>query len=469
MIQILPHERLDIFSKYKDVIQEIDPIRATGRVEKITGLTIESHGPDAQYGELCRIRLKSGSYLYAEVVGFNKNKIILMPIGDMKGVVTGADVYAVGSQLFVPVGNALIGRVIDGLGNPLDGKGNIYLKERYPVDNKPLPPLERELIDSPLSTGIRAIDGLITVGKGQRMGIFSGSGVGKSTLLSMIARNTSADLSVVALIGERGREAKDFVEKELLNEGLKRSIVIISTSDQPPMLRLRAGFLAHSIAEYFRDKGLHVNLLMDSITRFAMAQREVGLAAGQPAATRGYPPSVFSLLPQLLERAGSKKGSGSITGFYSILVEADDMNEPIADAVRGILDGHIVLERKLAHKNHYPAIDVLGSISRCMNDVIAQEHKKAAHKFREFLAAYREAEDLIMLGAYSRGSSSSVDKAIDIKPQTDSFLKQDVYDRDTYDNIVTQLSELMLGTKGLPEQKSDYAARAPYFVQRFKR
>ncbi|MCX8123888.1 MAG: FliI/YscN family ATPase [Spirochaetes bacterium] len=466
MIQILPHEKIDIFSKYKDVIEEVDTVRATGRVEKITGLTIESHGPDVQYGELCRIRLKNGNYLYAEVVGFNKNKIILMPIGDMKGVVPGADVYAVGSQLYVPVGDALIGRVIDGLGNPIDGKGKLFLKERYPVDNKPLSPLEREIIDSPLPTGIRAIDGLITVGKGQRMGIFSGSGVGKSTLISMIARNTAADISVIALIGERGREAKDFVEKELQNEGLKRSVVIISTSDQPPMLRLRAGFLAHSVAEYFRDKGLHVNLLMDSVTRFAMAQREVGLAAGQPAATRGYPPSVFSLLPQLLERAGNKKGAGSITGFYSILVEADDMNEPIADAVRGILDGHIVLDRKLAHKNHYPAIDVLGSISRCMNDVIDEEHKMAANTFRKLLAAYREAEDLIMLGAYAKGSDPDVDKAIEMKPAIDSFLQQGIYEKDTYENIKNRLIELMLGTKAKPAKRQEFAARTPYFAQR---
>ncbi len=466
MIQILPHEKVDIFTKYKEVIAGVETIRATGRVEKITGLTIESHGPDVQYGELCRIRLKDGGYLNAEVVGFNKNKIILMPIGDMKGVVPGADVYAVGSQLIVPVGDELIGRVIDGMGNPIDGKGNIYLKEGYPVDNKPLRPLEREIIDSPLSTGIRAIDGLITVGKGQRIGIFSGSGVGKSTLISMIARNTTADISVIALIGERGREAKDFVEKELQNEGLKRSVVIISTSDQPPMLRLRAGFLAHSVAEYFRDKGLHVNLLMDSITRFAMAQREVGLAAGQPAATRGYPPSVFSLLPRLLERAGNKKGAGSITGFYSILVEADDMNEPIADAVRGILDGHIVLDRKLAHKNHYPAIDVLGSISRCMNDVIDDEHKKAANKFRTLLAAYHEAEDLIMLGAYARGSNQDVDVAIDMKPSMDEFLKQGIYEKDIYENIKTKLSELMFGSKVKQEQKRDFVSREPYFVQR---
>ncbi len=469
MIQILPYEKVDIFSKYRDVLEEVDTVRATGRVEKITGLTIESHGPDVQYGELCRIRLKSGNYLYAEVVGFNKNKIILMPIGDMKGVVPGADVYAVGSQLFVPVGDALIGRVIDGLGNPIDGKGNLFLKERYPVDNKPLSPLEREIIDSPLPTGIRAIDGLITVGKGQRMGIFSGSGVGKSTLISMIARNTAADISVIALIGERGREAKDFVEKELQNEGLKRSVVIISTSDQPPMLRLRAGFLAHSVAEYFRDKGFHVNLLMDSITRFAMAQREVGLAAGQPAATRGYPPSVFSLLPQLLERAGNKKGAGSITGFYSILVEADDMNEPIADAVRGILDGHVVLDRKLAHKNHYPAIDVLGSISRCMNDVIDDEHKLAANTFRKLLAAYREAEDLIMLGAYAKGSDPDVDKAIDMKPAMDAFLQQGIYEKDAYENIKNRLAELMLGTKEKPAKRQEFAARTPYFAQRSAR
>ena len=466
MIQILQHEKVDILSKYKDIIEEVDSIQFTGKVERIVGLTIESHGPEVQYGELCRIKIGEGKYLWAEVVGFNRNKVILMPIGEMKGVVPGAEVYAAGSSLMVPVGDKLLGRVLDGTGKPLDAKGEIFSSEKYPVNGEPLKPLDRGIIDKPLSTGLRAIDGLITIGKGQRIGIFSGSGVGKSTVIAMIARNTAADVNVIALIGERGREAKDFVERELGKEGLKRSVVIIATSDQPPMLRLRGAFLAHAVAEYFRDQGLHVNLLMDSVTRFAMAQREIGIAAGEPASTRGYPASVFSLLPRVLERAGNKEGSGSITGFYSILVEADDMNEPIADAVRGILDGHVVLERKLAHRGHYPAIDVLGSISRCMKDVIDEEHKTAADKFRELLAAYADVEDLINLNAYVRGTNPMTDKAIDMKPEMDAYLKQGIYEADTFENIRKRLIDLMGEGQQKQETRQDYVTPAPYFAQR---
>ena len=466
MIQILQHEKVDILSKYKDIIEEVDSIQFTGKVERIVGLTIESHGPEVQYGELCRIKIGEGKYLWAEVVGFNRNKVILMPIGEMKGVVPGAEVYAAGSSLMVPVGDKLLGRVLDGTGKPLDAKGEVFSSEKYPVNGEPLKPLDRGIIDKPLSTGLRAIDGLITIGKGQRIGIFSGSGVGKSTVIAMIARNTAADVNVIALIGERGREAKDFVERELGKEGLKRSVVIIATSDQPPMLRLRGAFLAHAVAEYFRDQGLHVNLLMDSVTRFAMAQREIGIAAGEPASTRGYPASVFSLLPRVLERAGNKEGSGSITGFYSILVEADDMNEPIADAVRGILDGHVVLERKLAHRGHYPAIDVLGSISRCMKDVIDEEHKTAADKFRELLAAYADVEDLINLNAYVRGTNPMTDKAIDMKPEMDAYLKQGIYEADTFENIRKRLIDLMGEGQQKQETRQDYVTPAPYFAQR---
>jgi len=466
MIQILQHEKVDILSKYKNIIEEVDSIQFTGKVERIVGLTIESHGPEVQYGELCRIKIGEGEYLWAEVVGFNKNKVILMPIGEMKGVVPGAEVYAAGSSLMVPVGEKLLGRVLNGTGKPLDGKGEIFSSEKYPVNGQPLEPLDRGIIDQPLSTGIRAIDGLTTIGKGQRIGIFSGSGVGKSTVIAMIARNTAADVNVIALIGERGREAKDFVERELGKEGLKRSVVIIATSDQPPMLRLRGAFLAHAVAEYFRDQGLHVNLLMDSVTRFAMAQREIGIAAGEPASTRGYPASVFSLLPRMLERSGNKEGSGSITGFYSILVEADDMNEPIADAVRGILDGHVVLDRKLAQRGHYPAFDVLGSISRCMKDVIDEEHKTAADNFRQLLAAYADVEDLISLNAYVRGTNPVTDKAIDMKPEMDAYLKQGIYEADTFDNIRKQLIILMGEGKQKQETRQDYVTPAPYFAQR---
>ncbi|MCU0847811.1 MAG: flagellar protein export ATPase FliI [Spirochaetes bacterium] len=448
MIKILPHESVDVLSKYKRALDEVDTIKFTGRVDRIVGLTIESVGPAVKYGELCRIKLAKGEYLFAEVVGFNKNRVILMPIGEMKGVVPGAEVFAAGSALMVPVGDELLGRVINGVGRPIDGKGEIYTDLKYPVHNSGLNPLERSIITQPLSVGIRSIDGLNTVGRGQRIGIFSGSGVGKSTVIAMIARYTDADVNVIALIGERGREVKDFVEKELGQEGIKRSVVIVATSDQPPMLRLRGALLAHAIAEYFRDKGKAVNLLLDSITRFAMAQREVGLAAGEPSASRGYPPSVFSLLPKLLERAGSSEKGGSITGFYSVLVEGDDMNEPIADAARSILDGHIVLERRLAHKGHYPAVDVLASISRCMKDVVTREHLEAANKFRELLAAYTDAEDLINLGAYARGSNPTVDRAIDMIERMNTFLRQGIYEKDTYDSIVGKLKALFEKEKG---------------------
>ncbi len=297
MVRILPHDRIEVLSRLRGIIEDIDVVRSTGKVERIVGLTIESAGPAVKFGELCKIRLAKGEYLYAEVVGMNRNRLVLMPIGDMKGVTVGAEVVAAGSAMTVPVGDALLGRVISGAGTPIDGKGDIYTKERYPVESKPLNPLERRLITRPLSVGIRAIDGLLTVGRGQRIGIFSGSGVGKSTLLAMIARYTDADVNVIALIGERGREVRDFVDKELGTEGLKRSVVIVATSDQPPMMRLRGAFMAHAVAEYFRDQGMSVNILMDSVTRFALAQREVGLSAGEPSATRGYPPSVFSLLP----------------------------------------------------------------------------------------------------------------------------------------------------------------------------
>ena len=465
MIKILPHEKVDILSKYNDVISEVDIVKHTGRVERIVGLIIESLGPVVKHGEMCKIRLEGNQYLYAEVVGFNKNRIMLMPVGEMKGIISGAEVIAVGSSLMIPVGEELLGRVISGVGTPFDGKGEIITKEKYPAMGKALNPLERSIIDKPLSVGIRSMDGFLTAGKGQRMGIFSGSGVGKSVLLGMIARNTVADVNVIALIGERGREVRNFVEKELGPEGLARSVVVVATSDQPPMLRLRGAFLAHAIAEYFRDKGKDVNLLMDSVTRFALAQREIGLASGEPSATRGYPPSVFSTLPRLLERAGTKEGKGSITGFYAILVEGDDMNEPISDAVRGILDGHIVLDRNLANKGHYPAVDVLSSISRCMKDVVDPGHLQAANKFRELLTAYRDAEDLINLGAYARGSNPLVDKAIEMMDGMNTFLKQDIYEKDTFENIVKRLQELFTTKEKFDEARGDFINRAPYMAQ----
>lgn len=463
MVRILPHETIDVLSKYKDIISETDTVRLTGRVERVVGLTIESMGPAVKYGELCKIRREKGDYLFAEVVGFNKNRVILMPIGDMKGIVSGAEVVDAGSSMTVPVGEEMLGRVVSGTGVPIDGKGDIFTKNRYPVQAEPINPLERSIITKPLSVGIRAIDGLITPGRGQRLGIFSGSGVGKSTLLAMMARYTDADVNVIALIGERGREVRDFVDKELGADGLKRSVVIVATSDQPPMVRIRGAFLAHSIAEYFRDQGKDVNLLMDSVTRFAMAQREVGLAIGEPSATRGYPPSVFSLLPRLLERSGTRDAGGSITGFYTILVEADDMNEPISDAVRGILDGHIVLDRKLAHRNHYPAIDVLGSLSRCMKDVIDKEHGAAANRFRELLAAYRDAEDMISLGAYPRGANPNVDAAIDMIHELNAFLRQDIYEQDNFAAIRRRIISYFKKDEK-PLQRGEGAQPAPYFA-----
>ncbi|MDY6932815.1 MAG: FliI/YscN family ATPase [Spirochaetota bacterium] len=468
MIRILPHERVDILSKYKDIIEEVDVLQFTGKVERVVGLTIESNGPVVKHGELCKIRLEGNQYLLAEVVGFNKNRIVLMPVGEMNGVIAGADVISVGSSLMVPVGEELLGRIINGIGKPLDGKGDILTKQRYPAQGKTTNPLERTLINEPLSVGIRSIDGFITAGKGQRMGIFSGSGVGKSVLLGMIARNTAADVNVIALIGERGREVRNFVEMELGPEALERSVVVVATSDEPPMLRLRGAFLAHAIAEYFRDQGNDVNLLMDSVTRFALAQREVGLASGEPTATRGYPPSVFSILPKLLERAGTREQGGSITGFYAILVEADDMNEPISDAVRGILDGHIVLDRNLAHKGHYPAIDVLSSISRCMKDVVEPTHLRASNQFREFLAAYRDAEDLINLGAYAKGSNPQVDRAIDMMDEMNSFLRQEIFEKDTYENITSRLKALFTKDKIDISQKEPRTP-IPYFTHTTRR
>ncbi len=461
MIKILPHEKVDVLSKYRKVLDEVEVVKFTGRVERVVGLTIESAGPAVKFGDLCKIRIARGEYLYAEVVGFNKNKVILMPIGDMRGVVAGAEVYAAGSALMVPVGKEMLGRVVNGVGRAIDGKGEIITEHKYPVEGKPINPLERTVIDTPLSVGIRSIDGLNTVGRGQRIGIFSGSGVGKSTVIAMIARYTDADVNVIALIGERGREVKDFVEKELGADGLKRSVVVAATSDQPPMMRIRGAFLAHSIAEYFRDQGMAVNLLMDSVTRFAMAQREVGLAAGEPSATRGYPPSVFSLMPRLMERSGTSISGGSITGFYSVLVEGDDMNEPIADAARGILDGHIVLERRLANKGHYPAVDVLASISRCMKDVITPEHKAAAQKFRELLAAYTEVEDLINLNAYVRGSNPLADRAIQMIDEMNRFLRQGIYEKDTLESIEKKLAAMFA------EEKRPARGRAvtPAFAQ----
>lgn len=369
--------------RYKEVLNHIDPVRVNGKVTQVIGLTVESEGPDASVGDICMIcPLKGGSPIPAEVVGFRDNRLLLMPLGELHAIGAGCDVVATGRPLTVQVGSELLGKVLDGLGQPLDGSKLPLRMPHCSTHRTPGNPLTRPRVTEPLGTGVRAIDGLLTVGRGQRVGIFAGSGVGKSTLLGMIARNTAADVNVIALIGERGREVLEFIEKDLGPEGLARSVVVVATSDQPALIRIKGALIATTIAEYFRDRGLDVMLMMDSVTRYAMALREVGLAIGEPPATRGYTPSVFAALPKLLERAGTGP-TGSITAFYTVLVDGDDMNEPIADAVRGILDGHIVLHRNLANKGHFPAIDVLASVSRVMKDIVSEEHRDAAEQLKK--------------------------------------------------------------------------------------
>jgi len=410
---------------YRRLLCECEPIRSEGSVVQVIGLTIEVGGIKPRIGELCYVRPGDQSQgIPSEVVGFREERTLLMPLGDMQGIQPGSRVLTTGGMFRVPVGKALLGRVLDGLGRPLDDDGAVANSLWYPATNSAPHPLERMAIIEPLVTGVRAIDGLLTVGKGQRIGIFAGSGVGKSMLLGAIARNCSADVSVVALIGERGREVQEFIDRDLGPEGMKRSVVVASTSDQPALVRLRGAWVATAIAEYFRDQGLDVTLLMDSVTRFAMAQREVGLAIGEPPARKGYTPSVFALLPKLLERAGTSS-SGTITGFYTVLVEGDDFNEPVSDASRSILDGHIVLTRELAAENHYPAIDVLQSISRLMPFITDEEQRRQAGFVKETLAVYNKSRDLINIGAYQHGSSAEIDRAIALMPRLIEFLRQD--------------------------------------------
>ncbi|SDY91697.1 flagellar protein export ATPase FliI [Tindallia californiensis] len=429
--------------KYTASLDKVDLIKYYGKVSQVIGLTIESNGPSVKIGEICKVdTFRKKSTLMTEVVGFKEKKVLLMPLGDMEGIGPGSRVEATGSMLEVKVGNHLLGRVLDGLGNPLDGKGPLQTSKSYPVMSQPLNPLERTRIADPLPLGVRAIDSMLTCGKGQRIGIFAGSGVGKSTLLGMIARNTQADVNVIALIGERGREVKEFIENDLQEEGLKRSVVIVATSDQPPLIRMKGALLASAVAEFFRDQNFNVMLMMDSITRFSMAQREIGLAIGEPPVTKGYTPSVFAVLPKLLERSGTSS-KGSITGLYTVLVDGDDMNEPIADAVRGILDGHIVLSRKLANKTHFPAIDILASLSRVMPNIVSKEQMKSANDIKEVLSVYKDAEDLISIGAYARGSNKKIDFAIDRMEKINSFLQQDVNEKSNYEDTILMLSELL--------------------------
>ena len=429
------------FDKYNKVIEK-SYIKHMGRVAKIVGLTIESIGPHVTVGEACLISSADKSkHVLAEVVGFKDNRILLMPLDDMDGIGPGSHVESIGHPLQVSVSDKLLGRVLDGLGKPIDGLGPLYTNELYNIENGAPDPLKRNRIEDILPIGVKAIDGLLTVGKGQRVGIFAGSGVGKSTLLGMIAMNTKADVNVIALIGERGREVREFLERDLGAEGLKRSVVIVATSDKPAMVRQKAAKTATAIAEYFRDSGKNVLLMMDSLTRFSMAQREIGLAIGEPPVSRGYTPSVFAVMPKLLERAGNSD-KGSITALYTVLVDGDDMNEPITDAARGILDGHVVLSRKLANKNHYPAIDILQSVSRVMSEVVTKEHKNDANYLTSLVATYRDAEDLINIGAYSKGSNEDIDESIRKIKEVNGFLQQDVLDVITIDEVVASLKQI---------------------------
>lgn len=424
-------------------------VRHTGKVAHVAGLVIEANGPSAPIGDLCYIHINNGyAPIPAEVVGFKEERVLLMPIGELDRIRPGAHVTASGSPMRIRVGMKLMGRIIGGLGEAIDGKGSIDAGEYRSIYNSPPDPLTRNRIQEPLRTGVRVLDGLCTCGKGQRMGIFAGSGVGKSTLMGMIARNSEADVNVIALIGERGREVREFIEKNLGSGGLKKSVIVSVTSDKPALLRVKGAYIASAIAEYFRDQGMQVMLLVDSVTRFANAQREIGLAIGEPPTVKGYPPSVFALLPKLLERSGTGL-KGNITGLYTVLVDGDDMNEPIADAVRGILDGHIVLSRSLANQNHFPAIDILESISRCMDDIVTFEHKKVATEFKSLYATYKESEDLINIGAYAKGSNSKVDYSISMIDRIKEYLKQEVVEEIKFDDAVARLINLFANNEGM--------------------
>ncbi|ADD69073.1 flagellar protein export ATPase FliI [Denitrovibrio acetiphilus DSM 12809] len=418
-------------------------LQIKGKVTKIVGLTIEADGPLLGIGTRCSIESMDGRRILAEIVGFKDDRIILMPYGESEGIAPGSHVTNESYGNTVKVSDSLLGRVLDGLGNPMDGKGPITDFELVNVYQSPPQALEREIIKTPVSTGIKAIDNLITIGRGQRVGIFAGSGVGKSVTLGMIARDSDADVNVIALIGERGREVREFIERDLGEEGLKRSVLVIATSDQSALIRKLGAFVGTAIAEYFRSKGLNVMLMMDSVTRFAMAQREIGLTVGEPPTTKGYTPSVFGLLPKLLERAGTQKGKGNITGLYTVLVEADDMNDPIGDSVRSIIDGHIVLSRGLAAKNHYPAIDVLSSASRLMKEIVNDKQYANAGRMRDLLASYNEAEDLINIGAYVKGSNPKIDESIAKIGQIEQFLRQGIDDSINFEESTKLLDAII--------------------------
>ena len=435
-----------MLEKYLLAIENADAYKRYGKVSRVVGIMIESQGPEANIGEVCYIHsaTKKREPILAEVVGFNNEKIILMPYSEVTEIGPGCLVESTGKPLTIKVGRGLIGSVVDSLGNPLDGSPLPKGLSNYLTEQSPPNPLERPPIHEAYQVGVKVIDSLLTMGKGQRVGLFAGSGVGKSTLLGMIARNSSADINVIALIGERGREVREFIEKDLGSDGLKKSIVVVATSDQPALMRIKGAYTATAISEYFRDLGFQVNLMMDSITRVAMAQREIGLAVGEPPTTKGYTPSVFSILPKLLERTGTNS-KGAITAFYTVLVDGDDMNEPIADAVRGILDGHFVMDRSLAEKGQYPAINVLKSISRVMNQITTTEHQAYAQKLRTILAKYEENQELISIGAYKRGTDQEIDMAINYYPKIMDYLKQDVYEAHSLENSIEMMRMLLNG------------------------
>lgn len=432
------------WKRYLSAIRNTDLVRRTGRVSQFFGLVVESIGPDAFLGEVCEIYSRSqGAPILAEVVGLKDGKVLLMPYGELRGIGLGSEVIATGRPVQISIGEELLGRVIDAFGQPIDGKPLPSLKTHYQLKGEPLNPLSRTRIEQVLETGVRPIDSLLTMGRGQRVGIFAGSGVGKSTLLGMIARNMQADINVIALIGERGREVLDFIDKNLGPEGLARSVVVVATSDQPALVRSRAAYAATAIAEFFRDRRKDVVLIMDSVTRFAMAHREIGLAIGEPPTSRGYTPSVFAVLPKLLERCGTSDSGGSISALYTVLVEGDDMNDPVSDSVRSILDGHIVLSRELANHGHYPAIDVLASVSRLMADLVSKEDRQLAQQALAILSAYQKNRDMIELGAYRPGSNAELDQAIKLVPELNKLLRQEVDQAVSRRETIAQLRVLL--------------------------
>lgn len=440
----MAHMKLSInWQAYQDAVANTRTIQLEGKVAEVVGLIAEGEGLGVSIGSLCRIRNDHGEKILAEAVGFRGSRVLLMPYGDTRGIRAGSRITLLDDQPKAEVGDALLGRVVDGMGRPLDNKGPVGASERYPLYGKPINPMQRRSITDKMDVGIGAINAMIPLGRGQRVAIMAGSGVGKSVLMGMMTKHTAAEVIVIGLIGERGREVKDFVHDTLGPEGLQKAVVVAATSDSPPLVRMRGTYLATTIAEYFRDQGKDVLLMIDSITRFAMSSRDVGLAAGEPPTSRGYTPSFFVQIPVLLERAGSVEGRGSITGLYTVLVEGDDMNDPVGDTVRSIVDGHIVLSRKLANKGHYPAIEILGSVSRVMKDVSDEEHLKIRQKIVDIMASYRDAEDMISIGAYQKGSSPEIDEAVRLMPRINAFLRQGIPEKVSAEKALDELKAVL--------------------------